>query len=56
MAEDSAPSRGETSPDEEEERQMGREEAAPAGQNLSKRQMKKRLKEQKWEELRELRK
>lgn len=54
MADDNVASRRDTSP--EEEREMGQEEAATANQNLSKRQMKKLLKQQKWEEERELRK
>lgn len=57
MAEDNVASRGETGPEEEKEkRATGQEGASTAKQNLSKRQMKKLLKQQKWEEERELRK
>lgn len=42
--------------DNPEERVIPDEEAATGNQNISKRQMKKLLKQQKWEEERELRK
>lgn len=54
MADETVPSRRDSGPEEDGE--VVREEAATAPQNLSKRQMKKLLKQQKWEEERELRK
>lgn len=53
MADDSVNSLMDNNP---EERVIPHEEAVTGNQNMSKRQMKKLLKQQKWEEERELRK
>lgn len=53
MADDSVNSLMDNNP---EERVISHEEAVTGNQNVSKRQMKKLLKQQKWEEERELRK